>query len=113
MPIVSKIKKDGLNTSVICLYIAPLKALITDQNFRLEALVNECDIKITPWHGDVSSSKKRNLFKSPTGILQITPESLESLLINNNYRLNHIFKNLTYIIIDELHVFLIVIEVSN
>jgi ATP-dependent Lhr-like helicase len=43
------------------------------------------------------------MLKSPRGILQITPESLESMLINRNNDLPRIFGDLRFIIIDEIH----------
>ena len=70
--------------SVGILYIAPLKALINDQFGRLEELCQEAAIPVTRWHGDVSQSKKRKLLNHPAGVLQITPESLEALLITKH-----------------------------
>jgi len=40
--------------------------------------------------------------KDPKGILQITPESLESLLINKNTELIRLFGDLQFVIIDEM-----------
>ena len=85
------------------LYIAPLKALINDQFGRLNELCEEEGIKVTRWHGDASQTKKRSLLKKPSGILQITPESLESLLINKNMELVSLFGDLRFIVIDEIH----------
>ncbi len=46
------------------------------------------------------------MLKHPRGILQITPESLESLLINKNTELSRVFGDLRFIIIDEIHAFI-------
>jgi ATP-dependent helicase Lhr and Lhr-like helicase len=64
------------------LYISPLKALINDQYRRLLSLCEILGVSITPWHGDVLSSLKNKQKNNPNGILLITPESLESLLLN-------------------------------
>lgn len=88
------------------LYISPLKALINDQFCRLEGLCEILDIKVTPWHGDISQSKKKNAKRDPEGILLITPESLESLLIRESGWVKAAFEPLKYIIIDEYHAFL-------
>ena len=85
------------------LYIAPLKALINDQFGRLNELCEEADIPVTRWHGDASQSRKRKLLKKPSGILQITPESLESLLINKHMEIPSLFGDLRFIVIDEIH----------
>jgi len=89
--------------SVGALYIAPLKALINDQFGRLEELCAEAGIAVTKWHGDASQSRKRRLLKKPSGILQITPESLEALLINRHMEIPSLFGDLRFIVIDEVH----------
>lgn len=90
-------------SSVGVLYIAPLKALINDQFERLSILCEEAGITVTKWHGDASQSGKRKLLKNPSGILQTTPESLESLLINKHMELPSLFSDLRFIVIDEIH----------
>lgn len=105
LPVLTEITNDP-PVSVGVLYIAPLKALINDQFYRLNDLLKEADIPVFHWHGDVSLSHKQKLMQTPSGILQITPESLESMLINKNRDLVRIFGDLRYIIIDEVHSFM-------
>lgn len=88
------------------LYISPLKALINDQHRRLESLGDALEISVTPWHGDVAQSKKLKAKKNPSGILLITPESLEAMLIRNTGWLKQAFAPLAYIAIDEFHAFI-------
>ncbi|MCJ8315269.1 MAG: DEAD/DEAH box helicase, partial [Pseudomonadales bacterium] len=88
------------------LYISPLKALINDQYRRLESLCEMLDMEVTPWHGDSLQSKKSKAKKKPSGILLITPESLESLLVREAGWTKQAFSNLKYIVIDEFHAFL-------
>ena len=89
--------------SVGVLYIAPLKALINDQFGRLNELCEEEGIPVWRWHGDVAQTRKRKLLKKPSGILQITPESLESLMINKHMEIPSLFGDLRFIVIDEIH----------
>ena len=89
--------------SVGVLYIAPLKSLINDQFFRMEELLEESGISVTHWHGDVSASHKRKLLENPAGILQITPESLEAMLIRRSNDMVRLFGDLRYVVIDEVH----------
>lgn len=89
--------------SVGALYIAPLKALINDQFVRLNELCEQADIPVWRWHGDVSASQKARLVKHPSGILQITPESLESLLLHKHGAVGKLFGDLRYIVVDEVH----------
>ncbi|WYL99895.1 MAG: DEAD/DEAH box helicase [Gloeotrichia echinulata CP02] len=92
--------------SIGALYIGPIKALINDQFERLNDLLKAANIPVWHLHGDVSQSHKNKLFKNPKGILQITPESLESLLINKNNDLVRLFGDLRFVIIDEIHAFM-------
>ena len=78
-PIITEIE-GSYAESVEVLYIAPLKSLINDQFERIDALLRDSGIPVFHWHGDVASSHKNKLLKHPAGVLQITPESLESML---------------------------------
>ncbi|HIS40887.1 MAG TPA: DEAD/DEAH box helicase [Candidatus Aphodovivens avistercoris] len=89
--------------SVGALYIGPLKALINDQFSRLTDLCAQADIPVWHWHGDVAASRKARLMKNPSGILQITPESLEALLLRKHSAIARLFGDLRYIVIDEVH----------
>ena len=77
LPVLTELH-DNPSKSVGVMYISPLKALINDQFKRLELLLLDSHIPVCKWHGDASQSKKDDLIKNPKGILQITPESLES-----------------------------------
>lgn len=89
--------------SINVLYIGPLKALINDQFQRLDELLEESGIPVWPWHGDIPQSVKRRALKSAEGILQITPESLESLLMWRPSDVARLFSDLQFVIIDEIH----------
>lgn len=88
------------------LYISPLKALINDQYRRLQGLCETLELPLTPWHGDVLQSAKNKQLRKPRGVVLITPESLESLLLNRGAWCNTAFSGLRYFIIDEFHAFL-------
>ena len=89
--------------SVGALYIAPLKSLINDQFSRMDELLDMSGIRVTRWHGDVAMSHKKKLLEAPSGILQITPESLEAMLINRSNDIVRLFGDLRYVVIDEIH----------
>ena len=90
-------------SSVGCLYIGPLKALINDQFFRLNDLCEEADIPVWHWHGDVAQNHKARMMKHPSGILQITPESLEAMLLHKHAAIPTLFGDLRFVVIDEVH----------
>ena len=94
------------SSSVGIIYISPLKALINDQFKRLEQMLLDSNIPVTKWHGDASQTQKNKLIKNPEGLLQITPESLESLITNKRGACLSMFSDLRFIIIDEVHYFM-------
>lgn len=89
--------------SIGAIYVAPLKSLINDQFNRMEELLDESGIRVTHWHGDVAMSHKKKILDKPEGILQITPESLESMLMNRSNDIVRLFCDLRYIVVDEIH----------
>lgn len=104
LPILSK--TDFNKTGVQVLYISPLIALINDQFFRIEELCKNLEVKVTKWHGEANRSLKNELIKNPSGIVLITPESLEAMFVNAPHHIMTLFGNLSYIVIDEIHSFL-------
>lgn len=101
-PILTLFSED-MPRSVGAIYIGPLKALINDQFTRLNELCDEADIPVWHWHGDVAQSHKNKMLKSPSGILQITPESLEAMLLRKHALIPKLFGDLRFIVIDEIH----------
>ncbi|MCD7820152.1 MAG: DEAD/DEAH box helicase, partial [Lachnospiraceae bacterium] len=101
-PILTLFTED-MPSSVGAIYIGPLKALINDQFARLNDLCQEANIPVWHWHGDVSASHKNKMMKHPSGILQITPESLEAMLLHKHSAISRLFGDLRFIVIDELH----------
>ena len=94
---------ENPSASVGVLYIGPLKALINDQFARLNDLCMEEGIPVWHWHGDVSQSHKNKMIRHPSGILQITPESLEALLLHKHSVIGKLFCDLRFVVIDEVH----------
>ena len=101
-PVLTLLQEDP-PASVGALYIAPLKALINDQYARLTELCAPAGINVWRWHGDVGQSQKAKLLKHPSGILQITPESLEALMLHKHAMIPALLGDLRFVIIDEVH----------
>lgn len=90
----------------LIIYISPLKALINDQFGRLDKLCEALEIKVWPWHGDITSSVKAKFLKKPEGVLLITPESLEAMLCNRGTSIAVVSKDARFFVVDELHAFI-------
>ncbi|NJL35650.1 MAG: DEAD/DEAH box helicase [Leptolyngbyaceae cyanobacterium SM1_4_3] len=105
LPIFSKLM-DETGSGIRVLYISPLKALINDQYRRLSQMGELLEIPIHPWHGDIDAGRKQRALRHPSGVVLITPESLEALFVRRGYELAGIFQALRYLVIDELHSFI-------
>lgn len=89
--------------SLHTLYISPLKALAVDIERNLSRPVTEMDlpIRIETRTGDTPQSKRARQRTDPPDILLTTPEQV-SLLIANQHA-ERFFKDLRFVIFDELH----------
>jgi ATP-dependent Lhr-like helicase len=96
--------EPGLKPLVLC--VSPLKALINDQYKRLEKIIGAENIGLWRWHGDAPENHKKRFLADPGGILLITPESLEALLLRQARRVKTIFAGLLFVVIDEVHIFM-------
>ena len=104
LPLLTRLwQGDGLG---VVLYVAPMKALINDQQERLSQLCDGLEIEVYPWHGDIGEAPRKRFMAAPQGIVLITPESLESLLFRRGSELCHLFARLEAVVVDELHAFI-------
>jgi ATP-dependent Lhr-like helicase len=87
------------------LYVSPLRALINDQFRRMESLCEDLEIPVFRWHGDVAASTKARARRAAAGIVLITPESLEALLVRRGSECRRLFAALQHVVVDELHAF--------
>ena len=87
------------------LYISPLKALTTDVQRNLLNPINDLkiNIKVETRTSDTSTYNKSKQIKKPPNFLMTTPESFALLMARTD--VINLFKNLKFVIIDELHTF--------
>jgi ATP-dependent helicase Lhr and Lhr-like helicase len=106
LPLISQVLESDASAGFDLLYIGPLKALITDQARRLDAICQEAELPVIPWHGDIGAGIKAQALRRPRGILLITPESLEALFIRRGIDIPRLFAGTRAVVIDELHTML-------
>ena len=105
LPLCSQIVNEAAG-GIRLLYISPLKALINDQFTRLDHLCEQLAIPVHRWHGDVQAGRKHALLNNPSGIVLITPESLEALFVLRGTQIARLFGGLQCVVLDEMHVFI-------
>jgi ATP-dependent Lhr-like helicase len=104
--------EDGLENSVHCLYVSPLKSLANDihRNLaepleaiteRLEATGESVDIRHAIRHGDTSDADRQRMLEETPHILNTTPETLSILL--NSPKFKEKLRTVEYVIVDEIH----------
>jgi len=103
-PVISRMDLDRL-APVSALYIAPIRALLNNQEPRLSALTGFVGRRAFKWHGDVSASRRRRMLDEPADLLATTPESLEAMLIGTSVPPQRLLSNLRVVVVDEVHAF--------
>ncbi|OKL38363.1 DEAD/DEAH box helicase [Domibacillus mangrovi] len=103
LPVLQSIAENEANRA---LYIFPTKALAQDQKSELNEMISEMgiDIKSFTYDGDTSPAIRQKVRKA--GHIVITnPDMLHSAILPNHTKWVHLFENLKYIVIDELHTY--------
>jgi ATP-dependent Lhr-like helicase len=99
----------GLMTSppsgVGALYVAPIKALLNNQEVRLGEYTEMVGLRRFVWHGDTPKSQKEEFLRDPAELLMTTPESLEVMLMSSRVPAQRLFEDLRYAVVDEVHAF--------
>ena len=95
--------EDWRPVSVI--YLSPIRALLNNQEARLERYASVIGRRVFKWHGDVTPAKKKRFIKEPADILLTTPESLEAMLMSARVPTAQLFAGLRAVVIDEIHAF--------
>ena len=94
---------DWRGTSV--LYVAPIRALLNNQEARLHRLTGLVGRRAGKWHGDVKEPARRRMVEEPPDVLAITPESLEAMLLSTRISARRILGNVRAVVVDEVHAF--------
>ena len=101
-PVLSNLVAHGPD-GVGAIYIAPLKALLNNQEERLAGYTGMVGLESFVWHGDVGEHEKRKFIKEPAELLMTTPESLEVMLLSSKVPVPRLFRDLRFVIVDEVH----------
>ncbi|MBK6517542.1 MAG: DEAD/DEAH box helicase [Polyangiaceae bacterium] len=92
-------------SGVGALYVAPIKALLNNQEVRLGEYTEMVGLSRFVWHGDTAQSQKNAFCKRPAELLMTTPESLEVMLMSAKIPVGTLFASLRFAVIDEVHAF--------
>ncbi|SEL63010.1 ATP-dependent helicase [Haloferax larsenii] len=103
---------DGLDNSVYCLYVSPLKSLANDIHRNLTEPLDgiadiaaergeTIDIRHAIRHGDTSSADRQKMLDETPHILNTTPETLAILL--NSPKFKEKLRTVEYVVVDEIH----------
>ena len=105
-------RAEGLENSVYCLYVSPLKSLANDIHRNLEVPLEgitekldergeDVELRHAIRHGDTSSSERQAMLDTTPHILNTTPETLAILL--NSPKFKEKLETVEYVIVDEIH----------
>jgi len=103
---------EGLENSVYCLYVSPLKSLANDVHRNLdvplsgiaeraEARGDDVEIRHAIRHGDTDSADRQRMLHETPHVLNTTPETLAILLDSPKFREK--LRTVEYVVVDEIH----------
>jgi ATP-dependent Lhr-like helicase len=103
-PVISQMLTEAW-TGLSVLYVSPIRALLNNQEERLQRYFRLVGRRAACWHGDTTQSDKRRLLAETPDCLLTTPESLEVMLVSTKIHHRQFFQNVRTVVIDELHAF--------
>lgn len=103
-PALANLVENGCE-GVGVVYVAPIKALLNNQEERLGTYTEMVGLRRFVWHGDVPDRDKREFVREPAELLMTTPESLEVMLLSPRFPTAKVFPDLRMVIVDEVHAF--------
>ncbi len=103
-PVISQMLDESWSGLSI-LYVSPIKALLNNQEQRLDGYMRLVGRRAALWHGDTSQGERKQILVEPPDCLLTTPESLEVLLVSQKVDHRHVFRDVRIVVIDELHAF--------
>jgi len=103
-PVISQMLEESW-TGISILYVSPIKALLNNQEERLDKYMRLVGRRAALWHGDTPQGERKQIIAEQPDCLLTTPESLEVLLVSQKVDHHQFFKNVRVVVIDELHAF--------
>jgi len=105
-------RATGLENSVYCVYVSPLKSLANDIHRNLavplDAITEKLDdrgedvaLRHAIRHGDTDDSTRQRMLSETPHILNTTPETLAILL--NSPKFREKLRTVEYVVVDEIH----------
>lgn len=101
-PVISQLMERSTQ-GVGALYLAPIKALLNNQSERLGTYTEMVGLRRFVWHGDITTSERKQFLDEPADLLMTTPESLEVMLVSQKIDPKELLGNVGVVVIDEIH----------
>ncbi|MBX0313222.1 MAG: DEAD/DEAH box helicase [Sulfurihydrogenibium sp.] len=97
--------EQNRNTRAILVF--PLNALARDQKYKIENLIRKTKINATveSYYGDTPKEERARIRQNPPNILITTPDMLNQGILPYHYLWRSVYKNLEFVVIDEIHVY--------
>ena len=103
-PVISQMLEESWS-GISILYVSPIKALLNNQEQRLDKYLRLVGRRAALWHGDTSQGERKRIIAEQPDCLLTTPESLEVLLVSQKVDHHRFFGDIRVVVIDELHAF--------
>ncbi len=102
-PILSAMDSEDWRTASV-LYLSPIRALLNNQEARVQRYTGMLGRRAFVWHGDTRPGPRRRFLADPADVLLTTPESIEAMLMSPRIS-TAVFAGVRAVIVDEIHAF--------
>ncbi len=104
IPIVQKIKKDGVKGNVFAIFVYPTKALARDQHPKIKNLADKVGIRVGVFDGDTRLEERRDIIDNPPHILVTNFDVLHYHMWHQT-KFSSILTSTQMLVADEAHVY--------
>jgi DEAD/DEAH box helicase domain-containing protein len=103
LPVLSQL---AIRPDIRALYLFPTKALAQDQQAELEDFISagQMQIGVNTYDGDTPADMRRKI-REQARIILTNPDMLHTAILPHHPKWVHLFRNLRYVVVDELHTY--------
>nr|WP_299293017.1 DEAD/DEAH box helicase [Nitrosopumilus sp.] len=104
IPVIQKIKKEGVEGNVFAIFVYPTKALARDQYPKIKNFANKIGIRVGVFDGDTKLEERRDITDNPPHILVTNFDVLHYHMWHQT-KFSSILTSTQMLVVDEAHVY--------
>ena len=104
IPVIQRIKKQGMSQKIQALFVYPTKSLARDQLPKIDAFAKKSQINVAVFDGDTKQNERRQILDEPPQIIVTNFDVIHYHLCHQT-KFASLFSQIEFLIVDEAHVY--------